>query len=375
MSKIIAFLADGTWNGINVDSDKDGVPEVTNVLKLFHNLAGDDTLESFALANEGERMAMDANRNVLQIAKYLHGVGDSDNPVIKLLGGAFGAGIISRIVRGYTFISRNYVPGDQIIIAGFSRGAYTARALGGMIAKAGLMDYGKLNITDKEQAYRCGLYVWAYYREQQQKNLAQRAIEAVWRKVLGIGTEIGQEHMITNVPLAAIGVWDTVGALGIPIYAGEDRRLDLFRFADTDLSSKAASGFHALAIDEHRADFAPTMWNPRTGIEQVWFAGAHADVGGGYEESGLSDFGLAWMADHLGRVGLQYKDPLPIVPAGNIVGELHDSWNALPYRLRPPFMRPIANDAAVHVSVRDRRSALADYQPGNLHNWAGAYVQ
>ena len=375
MPKIIAFLADGTWNGVNVDSDQDGVPEVTNVLKLFNNLAGDDTLESFALADEGERVALDADRNLVQIAKYLHGVGDSDNPIIKLLGGAFGAGIISRIVRGYTFISRNYRPGDSIVIAGFSRGAYTARALGGMIAKAGLMDYARLNITDKEQAYRCGLYVWAYYREQQQKNLAQRAIGAVWRKVLGIGTEIGQEHMITNVPIAAIGVWDTVGALGIPVYASEDRRLDLFRFADTDLSGLVNNGFHALAIDEHRVDFAPTMWNPRSGIEQVWFAGAHADVGGGYEETGLSDFGLAWMADRLGRIGLQYKDPLPIVPAGNIAGELHDSWNALPYRLRPPFMRPIANDATVHVSVRDRRSALANYQPGNLRNWAGTYVE
>ncbi len=376
MSKTIAFLADGTWNGVKVDSDKDGVLESTNVLKLYHNLAGDDSIESFTLADEGERAALDADRNTVQIAKYLHGVGDSDNAIIKLLGGAFGAGIISRIVRGYTFISRNYQPGDRIVIAGFSRGAYTARALGGMIAKAGLMDYAKFNFADKEQAYQCGLYVWAYYRERQQKNLAERAVDLVWRRVLGIGTEVGQEQMIPNVPVAAIGVWDTVGSLGIPVYdATEDKRLDLFRFADAELSGKVAQGFHALAIDEHRADFTPTPWNARSGIEQVWFAGAHADVGGGYEESGLSDFGLAWMVDRLGTAGLQYKDPLPLLPAGDVSGELHDSWNALPYKLKPPYLRPIAPDAKVHRSVQQHRAALAAYQPGNLVNWAGQYVQ
>lgn len=373
MSKVIAFLADGTWNGVDVDSDRDGVLDVTNVLKLFNNLAGDDTLESFTLADEGERVALDANRNVLQIAKYLHGVGDSDNAIIKLLGGAFGAGIISRIVRGYTFISRNYQPGDRIIIAGFSRGAYTARALGGMIAKAGLMDYAKLKITDKEQAYRCGLYVWAYYREQQRKNLAQLLINRLSRRVLGVGSEIGEEHMISNVPIAAIGVWDTVGALGIPIYAKEDKRVDLFRFADTDLSPLVERGFHALAIDEHRADFAPTPWNARAGVEQLWFAGAHSDVGGGYEESALSDFGLAWMMDRLNSAGLMLKDPLPLMPNTRADGMLHDSWNKLPYRLKPRFMRTIDRDAGLHVSVEQRRAALADYQPLNLRDWSGTY--
>ncbi len=375
MPKTIAFLADGTWNGIKVDSDQDGVPESTNVLKLYHNLAGDDSIESFTLADEGERVALDADRNVLQIAKYLHGVGDSGNAIIKLLGGAFGAGIISRIVRGYTFISRNYQPGDRIIIAGFSRGAYTARALGGMIAKAGLLDYAKFNFADKEQAYQCGLYVWAYYRQQQQKNLAARAVDLLWRKVIGIGTEIGEEQMIANVPIAAIGVWDTVGSLGIPVYdRSEDSRLDLFRFADNDLSSKVAQGFHALAIDEHRADFTPTHWNARAGVEQAWFCGAHADVGGGYEESGLSDFALAWMSDRLGDAGLRYKNPPPVLAAGDLNATLHDSWNALPYKLKPPYLRPIAVDARVHQSVQQRRATIAMYQPPNLANWHGQYI-
>lgn len=377
MSKVIAFLADGTWNGVGVDKDQDGVPEATNVLKLYHNLAGDESIASFSLDNESERIALDDDRNVLQIAKYLHGVGDSDNPLHKMLGGAFGAGLISRIVRGYTFISRNYEPGDKIIIVGFSRGAYTARALGGMIAKDGLLDYKALNITSKEEAYQYGLYVWASYREKRVESLARKAINLIWKKVVCLGKEVHIEQMIRDVPIHAIGVWDTVGAMGIPVYGDENTRMDLFRFADTDLSAKVKNGFHALAIDEHRADFAPTPWTPRAGIEQAWFVGAHADVGGGYEESDLSDFGLQWMAEKLqvNGDGLRFKDPLPVMPNGKFVSDIHDSWNALPYKLKPRAMRMIANDASLHQSVKLRQEAVAiQYQPKVLAAWAGQYV-
>ncbi len=382
MPKVIVFLADGTWNGIGVDSDRDGVPEATNVLKLYHNLAGDESIDSFSLDNESERVAMDADRHILQIAKYLHGVGDSDNPLGKILGGAFGAGVISRIVRGYTFISRNYTPGDRIIITGFSRGAYTARALGGMIAKDGLLDYKALNITTKEEAYQYGLYVWASYRENRVESLAQRAINLVWKKIIGLASPVHTEQMIRDVPIHAIGVWDTVGAMGIPVYSNESdsnsSRMDLFRFADTDLSDKVAHGFHALAIDEHRIDFEPTPWTPRAGIDQAWFIGAHADVGGGYDESDLSDFGLQWMSNKLATHGdgLLFKDPLPILPSGNFAGDIHDSWNALPYKLQPRVNRTIPADADVHISVK-MRSERADlrYQPAGLNTWTGQYVE
>lgn len=381
MSKVIAFLADGTWNGVGVDKDQDGVPEATNVLKLYHNLAGDESIDSFSLDNESERVAMDDDRNVLQIAKYLHGVGDSDNPLHKMLGGAFGAGLISRIVRGYTFISRNYEPGDRIIIVGFSRGAYTARALGGMIAKDGLLDYKALNITSKEEAYQYGLYVWASYREKRVASLARKAINLVWKKVVCLGKEVHVEQMIRDVPIHAIGVWDTVGAMGIPVYETEkgdaNSRMDLFRFADTDLSVKVANGFHALAIDEHRIDFAPTPWTPRAGIEQAWFIGAHADVGGGYEESDLSDFALKWISEKLSAQGdgLLFKDPLPVLPEGNFAKDIHDSWNTLPYKLRPRANRPIPVDAKLHSSVKMRRDdAALGYGPLALNGWAGQHV-
>src|ERR1700676_2203471 len=146
MPKNIVFCADGTWNGpsevtgVSVTDTDDTAGEVqttvgnvTNVFKLFSNLPGHVTIETLGSRLEQERVATDDTGTPLQVAKYLHGVGDSMNPIIKLLGGAFGVGIIARIVRGYTFISRNYSPGDAIYIVGFSRGAYTARALAGMI--------------------------------------------------------------------------------------------------------------------------------------------------------------------------------------------------------------------------------------------------
>ncbi len=369
MSKIIVFLADGTWNGTNVTANEDGQTTATNVLKFYHNLAGDDTLDSWQHAGEGERVAMDASRNVTQIAKYLHGVGDSSNIIERLLGGAFGAGIVSRIVRGYTFICRNYQPGDKIIIAGFSRGAYTARALGGMITKAGLMDYAKLNIQSKEDAYRYGFYVWSYYRQRRATSLANRLINQLWSTVESCGYMVGEEHMITNVPIEAIGVWDTVGSLGIPVYGNNNQRLDLFRFADTALNPLVKNGFHALAVDEFRADFNYTAWDARAGIEQRWFCGGHGDVGGGYEQAQLIDIASAWMMDRLvlGGNGIMTKTPLPVLLQPDYRGAMHDESQNPPFSLGLKIKRAILANHTIDASVLQRRNdATMHYRPTNL---------
>jgi uncharacterized protein (DUF2235 family) len=127
MSKIIIFCADGTWNGPGEPDDDNTAAPPTNVFKLFLNLAGADLPDTMMLAKEQERVLKAEDNSVLQWAKYLHGVGDSNNFLVRILGGTIGSGLIARIVRGYTFISRNYVPGDQTFIIGFSRGAYTSR--------------------------------------------------------------------------------------------------------------------------------------------------------------------------------------------------------------------------------------------------------
>ncbi|MEJ0018488.1 MAG: DUF2235 domain-containing protein [Acetobacteraceae bacterium] len=148
MAKTIIFCADGTWNGPGSLTGDDTAGPTTNVFKLFVNLEGRSTTETALLANEQESSLVDADGTVVQVAKYIHGVGDSGNFLVKALGGTMGAGLITRIVRGYTFISRNYLPGDSIVIVGFSRGAYTARALGGLIAAQGLLDARHHDLTE-----------------------------------------------------------------------------------------------------------------------------------------------------------------------------------------------------------------------------------
>ena len=157
MAKNIVFCADGTWNGPGQDADdpKDACP--SNVFKLYLSLAGQDVLDpaTYRSANEQERVLKAPDGRPLQVAKYLHGVGDSSNFLVKALGGAFGAGVIARIVRGYTFLSRNHEPGDRIFVVGFSRGAYTARALAGLVGAKGLIDASKHGgLADKAEAYR-----------------------------------------------------------------------------------------------------------------------------------------------------------------------------------------------------------------------------
>jgi uncharacterized protein (DUF2235 family) len=374
MSKNIIFLADGTWNGKDMDKDHDGVLESTNVLRMYRNLAGES--ESGAPENEDEKVHAGGAQQPLQVAKYLHGVGDSDNLISKIAGGGLGAGLISRIVRGYTFISRNYEPGDNIFIGGFSRGAYTARALGGMIAKDGLLNYERLNIDSKEDAYRYGFYVWASYREKREASLASATINRWWRKIISIGTPLHTEDMHREVNIAGIGVWDTVGAMGIPIYKNESERADLFRFADTDLSPKVKRGFHALALDEHRIDFSHTPWTPRDGIEQAWFIGSHSDVGGGLSETGLSDIAFDWMSKKFATAGVLLNDPLTIAPQGDFRAAIHDSRDSLPWKGTPRIVRAVSKAEDSHRSVRDRRNdAALGYNPGSLAAWDGRYVE
>lgn len=364
MPKNIVFCADGTWNGPNSDDNNDGIPDTTNVWKLFATLAGENTAESALLASEQE---IEQTGDNAQIAKYLHGVGDSRNIAIKLLGGAFGSGLIARIVRGYTFISRNYQPGDSIILIGFSRGAYTVRALGGMIADVGLLNGARFDLTDKALAYRLGIMAWRKHREARVKARPDGGgLVAVFNAVaeflphFAFG-ELQPGETVDVDTIKAIGVWDTVGALGIPIYLDDENKdIDVFRFADTALNKKVQFGIHAISLDEQRTDFTATFWDARDGITQVLFAGAHADVGGGYPvaESGLSDIACEWMLGRLAdpAIGLQLK-PQPWAFKPDFFGVSHEPWAQIPFSVRPRGPRgPISfpSDIGAHVSIARR---------------------
>jgi uncharacterized protein (DUF2235 family) len=385
MAKRIVFCADGTWNGpeeqtrVNAidDNDEHGEPDaqITNVVKLFANLAGAATPETLSLHNEQERVLVDRGGTTVQVVKYMHGVGDSSNVIKKVLGGVFGMGVVARVVRGYTFVSRFYEPGDEIYITGFSRGAYTARALGGMIAGVGLLNRATYDPTDKKEAYRLGLAAWCKHKGVSLGNAGKLTdiADRLLNFVAGFfARELPKDGLIANVQIKCVGVWDTVGSLGIPVYAA-DGRYDVFRFTDTALSPKVERGFHAMAIDELRADFPVTRWDERVGVRQVWFAGAHSDVGGGYapDECGLSDVALDWMMRQLHEVGVLLTTPLTHVPdIAHASQSVHEPWAKFPFSTLLHDPRQVRASDIIHDTVVSRWQAGASYRPAALRAFA-----
>ena len=383
MAKTIVFCADGTWNspdggnGESVLESRDIAAELTtasltNVVKLYANLAGTTLPDTVALRDEDEKVLVDEHGQVVQVSKYLHGVGDSTNPLIKFLGGVFGIGLVTRIVRGYTFISRNYEPGDAIHICGFSRGAYTARALASVIARVGLLDPTTYDPAAKMQAYRLGVAAWAKSKSLQLEGLGKLTQAA--SDVLGaierlLASCLEERNLRAGVSVSSVAVWDTVGSMGIPEYV-KGARADILRFADTALSPRVKCGFHAMSVDELRADFPVTKWDRREGVTQIWFAGAHADVGGGYApaESRLSDLSLSWMLEQLSGLGVRLNRPLTYVPnfATATSQPIHTPWTSPPFDHlgRAPRVANAADE--FHPSVRQRWKDDPGYRPAAL---------
>jgi uncharacterized protein (DUF2235 family) len=260
--KRIVLCMDGTWNTVTNAA-------TTNVVRFAQSIVPE--------AGNGQ-----------QIVYYNAGVG-TDGPLDKVLGGFFGIGLKRNVQRAYMFCALNYQAGDEIYIFGFSRGAYSARAVAGIIGRVGLV-YPRYFDRFEE--------VWQHYRRRK-KN-----------------TELADP----DVPIKCVGVWDTVGSYGIPAGFGLSAiaRMLTWRklhFHDTSLGHKVAVGLHAMAIDEHRRPFTPTPWTQKIGAplpdgqtcEQVWFAGAHGNVGGGYANHGLSDVALVWMMARVSELtGLRF---------------------------------------------------------------------
>ncbi len=382
MSKNVVFCADGTWSGPG-KPDGDDAGDATNVLKLFENLAGADTQEAASRSSmERERSLTAGDGSVLQIAKYLHGVGDSENFLVKTLGGVLGAGLITRIVRGYTFLSRNYTAGDRIFIIGFSRGAYTARALAGLVAAKGLIDAMKFDLTDRTRTYRLGAAVW--YEYQRDRLLGDKTLlgelEDIVIDLPGFLIRPPPAGQLVAVPIEAVAAWDTVGALGIPEYNLTRMRVDSLQFADRRLSPKVSLGLHAVAIDERRADFTPTLWDADPRITQMLFAGAHGDVGGGCPEtngeSGLSDGALAWMTGELAKLGVLFSVPAARAVRPDAKGVGHRPWATPPWTaLLQDTRRFPAHELELSPMVGERMAAgdvpvegepPRPYRPSNL---------
>lgn len=362
MSKSIVVCTDGTWDGAH------GGPP-SNVLKLFNALDGNLTVGT-PESPEQERRASDVDGET-QVAKYIHGVGDSGNWLDRLLGGSLGMGLLSRVLRGYTFISRNYIPGDRIYLVGFSRGAYTARALSGLISGVGLLQWTALDLQHGKpdnEGYKHAARAWYDYQRQRLKDKMDRIaiVEAFFTDLGDLlpALELKTPKYHPNVPIEAIGVWDTVGSLGIPKMSADlEERVDPLRFADTSLAKNIHHAFHAVAADEERVDFTPTLWDPDPRVVQRFFPGSHGDVGGGYpegEHSSLSDLALAWMGEQLKSVGVLFANDPPFASKGSALGPLHMPWISPTYELRPaeprefPHFSENGNAITVDESLRER---------------------
>lgn len=333
-SQRLIVLFDGTWND----------PEdYTNVYRLSRNI-------------------VDFDGPIRQRFFYDPGVGTS--PLMRLPGGALGLGLSKNLRQGYDWLVHRYTEGSDIYIFGFSRGAFTARSLAGMIRKCGLLHTSTPALMDRaEKLYR------------------DREIAPDDKKAVDFRDRYSRE-----VTIHMLGVWDTVAALGIrgtPLSeAGK------FAWHDTTLSSIVKHAYHALALDEHRAAYDCVYWTgpvkpAQEEVEQRWFIGAHANVGGGYNPNPLADPPYLWMEKKAIARGLVLK---PVVPLKDPhLTEPDDSYalflNGLYARYRKlrhgdegRFHRRYDHDAhgapatniTVDPSVWARWAAVPEYRPETL---------
>lgn len=343
----LIVCCDGTWN--TPEDEQGGVPVPTNVVRIYNALAEVDS------SGQAQR-------------KYYHpGVGTDGGWWQRLIGGGLGVGLDGNIMSAYRWLGANYKKNDRIFLFGFSRGAFTVRSLAGMISECGLLD---LSGQDDTEAW----------------SRVEKAYQEGYRNLRPVGDWAGswEFHHVdapeAEFPVYFLGVWDTVGALGIPNDLAILNLIDNPRryfFHHTDLGNNVLNARHAVALDEKRASFTPTLWTniaQRPTAKQVWFPGVHCDVGGGYAEHGLSDAALKWMLDEARTLGLEFFQSMYDQVAPNPQGVLHDSTVGAFRLLRtqprsvPPIL-PTTRDI-LHDSVLARQStpplAQANYRPTTL---------
>ena len=300
----IIVCCDGTWN--TAEQKQDDVPAPTNVVKLFNALAATD--------DEGVRQK-----------KYYHpGVGTEGGWFARLKGGGLGDGLDQNIRSAYKWLAVNYRPGDRIFLFGFSRGAYTVRSLAGMMSRCGLLDLSSPDLPPAV-AWAAVADIFRCYRQK----LPAKAPP-------NLSFHAAYSETVAGPEIHFLGVWDTVGALGIPddlaFFNFFFDRKRAHQFHDTNLGPAVRNARHAVAMDEQRQSFTPTLWtnlDDRPEAKQIWFPGVHCDVGGGYARSGLSDGALHWMIGEANDLLLRFRPQAleQIVP--NPLDYRHDSDTGL----------------------------------------------
>ncbi|WP_298913300.1 DUF2235 domain-containing protein [uncultured Roseobacter sp.] len=364
----IAIFCDGTWNSASAGGQ-------THVLRLSDVCA--QTVEQKVMYFEGVGTG---SGMMSRLGRWLSKVG----------GGLFGWGLNRNIKAAYLALCQTYQPGDKIMIFGFSRGAYTARSLAGMIRKCGIL----------ENPTRINLYrAFRLYRRRGVNNRPDAAHIMKARQKLSPGFATSQSDVIARaddsylVRITYLGVWDTVGALGIPasIFGKVAEWWNArYKFHDTSLSHLVENARHAVALDERRVLYEPSLWDnlenkpgaPGLNLgdesanrpyQQVWFVGDHGIVGGSATTRALSEITLAWIWQGAARLGLTLKPgvEIPMVSVDPTIqtDEIDDLGRL--YRLAPwllQWRKGPMRTLDVHDTVRLRLASMPSYRPGSLRN-------
>jgi len=335
MKKRIIICCDGTWS-IPESLDNNSI---TNVVKMLRSIKPEDT-----------------DKAIPQIVYYNQGLGtgSDSSKVRRLFEAATGYGISRNIEDCYRFLVNNYVEGDEIYCFGFSRGAYTVRALIGLLDCVGLLD--KEGLASFPEAFQ-------YYRTPPNKRTTPPSSL--------------ENNLKPRIHL--LGVWDTVGAPGVPAFMlGAISKKLWVGFFDTTLSSIVERGYQALAIDEHRKLFTPVLWSASSStqqVTQVWFSGAHSNIGGGRKNTELSDIAFSWVVQRAKDAGLVFSNTYlnslaKVNPNPN--GKIHPSFS-MPYKIFQKNETHIRNTGniettgeMIHESVIERLESISDYKPENI---------
>ena len=379
VKKRIAIFCDGTWNR----ADAQHPTNVVRMAQTVKHTAGDGRKQHVLY-----KMGVGTGRGSNSLARVTD----------KVMGGALGWGLIETIEETYRDLIFCYEPGDQIYIFGFSRGAYTARSLAGLIRYCG--------IPPRENVHRIGEAIARYRRPKSAKNHPDDESNLKWRSDFAPFTLTSQAEfdwrlankpgMIQPLEIAYLGVWDTVGALGVPGYWMAAPLLNrAYQFHDNQLSSTIKSARHALAIDERRRAYAPTEMgriddlncralglpegSDLSGTDrktlkyrQEWFPGDHGSVGGGGERKGLSAYAFDWMAEGAIAAGLDLRpEAWDIVRKERNIAEA--TINKLKSGMMNQYFRWTGADregpsdlGAVSDAARQKVRAEAGYRPKTL---------
>ena len=381
MAKNIVLCSDGTGN-------QGGRGAGTNVYKTYNAVDIHDP-------------------DFVQVTFYDNGVGTNKNKYLRALTGAFGLGFKENVEDLYEFLARQYDSEkknggpdekknggpDKIFLFGFSRGAATVRAFAGMIQECGLLcikrdEQGNKNYDEQEFQRLLKLAMKAYVKHKSNPSYLEKFHSEVKEPFL----------IVPSVSIEMVGVWDTVSALGFPQdWSGAVNGFfwlveSIFnciwphKFYNYRLNRNVKNVYHALAIDDERKTFHPKIWNETrndcpVNIEQVWFTGAHSNVGGGYPRAGLSTVALDWMMERAVHHGVKFKASAreSVRNDANVHGKLYDSRDgaAVYYRYAPRDIVDLCEnekkrkvkrrDVKIHVSAINRiKRGTSRYAPGLL---------